>query len=84
MLSLIVALFTQFSVSASTPDAFTCKYESGFGAYSGQGSTLHEARSEATQKCFSEQVDLFEALRGRVPTDDEAEPILISCVNICG
>lgn len=34
-----------------------------------------------TSICFSQELDLFEKTKGRLPTDDEADLIIDYCVN---
>jgi hypothetical protein len=60
-----------------------CKHQDGYGTYHGEGANKHQARAVASKSCFNQQLDLFEAHRGRLPNDEEAESIMLSCVNIC-
>lgn len=87
LLTLLIA-FTALQAQAApsdqeAPTVVTCTHTDGYGSYSGKGSNRHEARSEASTQCFNRQVDLFEKTRGTLPDEDQAEDMIISCLNIC-
>jgi hypothetical protein len=71
----------QAAVDASEP--VKCVHQDGYGIYVGYGATKNEARTAASTECFNAQVEMYRELKGHYPSDEDAEPLLFSCVNIC-
>jgi len=80
----IASFFSTSWASERTPNSLvSCTYKSSdVGTIVGYGSSIHKARSQASESCFDRRADLFERNRGEVISEDRGMDIIDSCVNI--
>lgn len=60
----------------------TCTAYFEFGPITGQGATIHQARSSASEKCMDTRLNEFTAVRGQAPEGEQADMMVDSCLNI--
>ena len=82
-LLLLLAFHEASSAAQRAPSELTtCKVKIDGRTVFGKGANIHEARSQASERCFDSRLDQYQSQRGGVPEGEQADLILDSCVNI--